>query len=131
MKNCRYIHPTNIRNEYEFGGNQQRPNTNSNNLNRQQQNAANKAPNRHRNQHNYNNRQWGGTPVYNNTGYNQHQNQYAQNSHINNNQNFPQNWQTPENTMSIQQTLSRIIGSIEKMDARVNHIEMRQTNNWN
>ena len=50
---------------------------------------------------------------------------------INNNQNFQQNWQTTENTMSIQQTLSRILGSIEKMDARVNYMEMRQTNNWN
>ena len=70
MRNCRYIHPTNIRNEYEFGGNQQRPNTN--NFNRQQQNAANnRAPNRHRNQHNNNNSQWEGE----NWNYNDHRNQ--------------------------------------------------------
>ena len=70
--------------------------------------------------------------MYNNTRYNQHQNQYAQNSHINNNPNFLQNWPTPEeNTMNIQQTLSSIMGSIEKVGARVDNIEMRQMNNWN
>ena len=56
------------------------------------------------------------------TQENQHQNQYAQNSHINNNQNFSWNWPTPEeNTMNIQQTLSRIMGSKEEVGARVNH----------
>ena len=130
MRNCRYIHPTNIKNEYDFRDNQQRPNINANNLNQQQNAANNSAPNRHRDQHNYSNRQWGGPQVYN-TGYNQHRIQNAQGSHMNNNQNFPQYYQTPENTMSTQQTLSRILGSIEKMDARVNYMEMRQTNNWN
>ena len=118
MKDCRFRHPARIRNRYEYEYkseyNQRRPNANIPNYN----------------QHNYNNRQWGGPQVYN-TGYNQHRIQNAQGSHMNNNQNFPQYYQTPENTMSTQQMLSRILGSIEKMDARVNHMQMRQTNNWN
>ena len=74
------------------------------------------------------------TPVYNNTGYKQHRIQNAQGSHIshiNNSQNFSQNYQTLENTMSIQQTLSRIMGQLEQMNSRVGYIEMRQPNNGN
>ena len=73
--------------------------------------------------------------MYNNTGYKQHRIQNAQGSHIshiNNRQNFSQNYQTPENTMNIQQTLSRIMGQLEQMNSRVNYMEMRQpNNNWN
>ena len=48
-----------------------------------------------------------------------------------NNPNFLGNWPTPqEATPNIHQTLAKLIGSIEKVDARVEKMEMHQMNRW-
>ena len=69
----------------------------------------------------------------NNMRQNQHnQNQEFRSNPTSRNPNFLGNWPTPAEAASgnIHQTLARIIGTIEKVDARMEKIEMRQINRW-
>ena len=104
--NCWYTHPTKIENR-----NQNRP-------------VPNNIPqsNMHSNNNNPQNSN-------NNSFY---QNQPPQSSYQNNNTNFLGNWPTPAemSSMNMQQTISRLIGTLEKVDARVGNMEMRQMNRW-
>ena len=70
----------------------------------------------------------------NNSRNNHHyQNQPIQSNQRNSNTNFLEIWPTPAEatSMNIQQTLTRLIGTIEKVDARVVNMELRQMNRWN
>lgn len=53
-------------------------------------------------------------------------------NNINNNSNFLWNWPTPQDTtMNMQQILSKLVGTIEKVDSRIEKLEMRHANQWN
>ena len=59
----------------------------------------------------------------------QHQNQGFRNNQ--DRVNFLENWPKPaEASMNINQTLARLIGAMEKVNARVENIERNQINRW-
>ena len=141
MKVCLFNLIIQITNKYLYVNNQQRPITNTYTHNQQRRmTAGSMAPNRQWNQHYNNNSQW----ERDNWNYNDRGNQrYNDNIDPKNTENFqyreqqrPYRRETDnihyqeQQRPNIQQTLSRILGSIEKMDTRVGHMEMRQMNNW-
>ena len=65
-----------------------------------------------------------GTDQYN-------RNNESQNDYMNNNSNFLWNWPTPaEPKINMQQMLTKLMGTIEKVDSRIEKLEMRQANGW-
>ena len=55
--------------------------------------------------------------------------QYDMNN--NNNAHFLWNWPTPSQTsMNMQQIMSKLAGTMEKVDSRIEKLEMRHVNRW-
>ena len=55
----------------------------------------------------------------------------TQYDNMNNNANFLWNWPTPPQTsMNMQQILTRLVGTMEKVDSRIEKLEMRHVNRW-
>ena len=47
-----------------------------------------------------------------------------------NSKDFLLNWPKPEETTMLHQTLTRLIGTMERVDARMENLERRQINRW-
>ena len=56
-------------------------------------------------------------------------NNYPRPGQSSNDTDFLENWPTPAETIQ-QQTMKRLIGIIERMDARVEKMESQQMNRW-
>ena len=99
--NCWYIHPTKIANR---NGMYHSNNNNNNDNNQNNSRNGNSYPNQ----------------------------SFQNNPRNSNNNSFLGIWPTPaETSTNMHNTLARLIGTLEKVDARIENLEMRQMNRWN
>ena len=82
-------------------------------------------------QYQNNNHQQNNTNNYmNNNGYSRQNQRQGFQGYQRNYQNFLAHWPTPMESTNLQQTLSRLIGTVEKVNARVENMEMNHWNRW-